>query len=119
MRKERLTLRDADGQRELALEVVPINRLNERFYLILFQEQIVKDVAAFTEAPSENDRIVELERDLAEMREETQLLQQRYESAHESMRLSTKKSNPAMRNFRASTRSLRPQKKNSSRQTKS
>ena len=85
VRKERLTLRDADLQRELALEVVPINRLNERFYLILFQEQIVKDVAAFTEAPSENDRIVELERDLAEMREETQLLQQRYESAHESM----------------------------------
>ena len=85
VRKERLTLRDADKQRELALEVVPINRLNERFYLILFQEQIVNDVAAFTEAPSENDRIVELEHDLAEMREETQLLQQRYESAHESM----------------------------------
>ena len=85
VRKERLTLRDADEQRELALEVVPINRLNERFYLILFQEQIVNDVAAFTEAPSENDRIVELEHDLAEMREETQLLQQRYESAHESM----------------------------------
>ncbi|MGB7792963.1 MAG: hypothetical protein WBL39_17310, partial [Terrimicrobiaceae bacterium] len=44
----------------------------------------VKDVAPPVAAPEGNDRISELQRELAETREEAQLIQQRYDNAHES-----------------------------------
>ena len=119
VRKERLTLRDADVQRELALEVVPINRLNERFHLILFQEQIVKDAAALRRSRTRTSASWNCSRIWRKCGRRLNFFSNDMRARMSRCRLSTKKSNPAMRSCRASTRSLRPQRKNSSRQMKS
>lgn len=85
VRKEGMAVTDESRQRTLSLEVIPLKRLNEHFYLILFEEESVKDVTPSAVTHNENERISELQRELAETREEAQLLQQRYERAHESL----------------------------------
>ncbi len=85
VRKTGLTVSDESSRRTLSLEVIPFKRLNEQFYLILFEEEGVKDVGPPVAAPEGNARIIELQRELAEARKEVQLIQQRYESAHESL----------------------------------
>ena len=85
VRRTGMVVSDENRRRTLTLEVIPFQRLNEQFYLILFEEESVKDVAPPVAAPEGNDRISELQRELAETREEAQLIQQRYENAHESL----------------------------------
>ncbi|MGA9579009.1 MAG: CheR family methyltransferase, partial [Terrimicrobiaceae bacterium] len=78
VRRTGMVVSDENRRRTLTLEVIPFKRLNEQFYLILFEEESVKDVAPPVAAPEGNDRISELQRELAETREEAQLIQQRY-----------------------------------------
>ncbi|MGA7879873.1 MAG: hypothetical protein WCD63_03290, partial [Terrimicrobiaceae bacterium] len=85
VRRTGMVVSDENRRRTLTLEVIPFKRLNEQFYLILFEEESVKDVAPPVAAPEGNDRISELQRELAETREEAQLIQQRYDNAHESL----------------------------------
>jgi two-component system, chemotaxis family, CheB/CheR fusion protein len=85
VRRAGLAVSDENSRWTLTLEVIPFKRLNDQFYLILFEEESVKDVVPSVAAAEGDDRIIELQRELAEAREEAQLIQQRYEGAHESL----------------------------------
>jgi two-component system, chemotaxis family, CheB/CheR fusion protein len=85
VRRAGLVVSDESSHRTLTLEVIPLRRLNEQFYLILFEAESVKEVAPSVAAPEGDERIIELQRQLSEAREEAQLIQQRYENAHESL----------------------------------
>jgi two-component system CheB/CheR fusion protein len=85
VRRAGLAVSDENSRWTLTLEVIPFKRLNDQFYLILFEEESVKDVVPSVAAAEGDDRIIELQRELAEAREEAQLIQQRYEDAHESL----------------------------------
>jgi two-component system CheB/CheR fusion protein len=97
-RRENVRLRQADGVREITIEVIPLRNLKERSFLVIFQESAAGSstdsrsasaVAGSVEANAESARrITELETELRDTREYLQSVQERQEAANEELQAS-------------------------------
>lgn len=99
-RRQRVRMKQSGGARMVDLEVIPLKNLRERCFLILFADAshaarpTTSRAAAAARRPiptSREDvrRVHELERELAEMRDFVQSIQEQHEAANEELQASS------------------------------
>ena len=96
VRKEGIFFKVGDKQQYVNIEVIPLPEASEAYYLILFQNSIVKasasaeNVAANSKQPQENvnaweQRIEQLEKELSHTREDMRAITEAQEAANEEL----------------------------------
>ncbi|MBA2593297.1 MAG: PAS domain-containing protein [Gammaproteobacteria bacterium] len=93
-RRENVRVEQNGKTRPVNLEVIPLKKLRERCFLVVFEEAgHVGDAADSaplpTPRPAESRRVADLERESFEMRDYLQSIQEQYEAANEELQASS------------------------------
>ena len=96
VRHAAVRMRSQSGTRAVALHIIPLRNLTEPCFLILFEDaaasrtaRALANVPLFVGKRHSAGRIAELERELADMRDDRQSIQEQNEAAHEELQASS------------------------------